>query len=361
MLPAFNTSGPCNLAEHYMLSPEPRFRGVMRLVGERKYFTLHAGRQTGKSTSAKWLVRSYNAGDTYRALWVDLQSAREKPDVGIAMVEVLQCFTDATTRLHGLVQAPTEEECERMLRKPSHAVLLWLRQMASQCPKPLVVLIDEADGLVGPAMVSFLTQIRAGYTDRDDLPFPHSIALIGQRQVRDYVFSQEGGRVVTRAGLTSDFNITAEAVTLRAFTKEEVFELLHQHTTQTGQRWEPAAMELIYELSQGHPWLVNAMANQVVNLEVEDRAVAVTAEHVVAAKETILLEGSSHVDSLAARLHEARVRRVMEPMLAGGRAIGDPLHDDFSYVLGLGLIAKIDGEYQIANPIYRELIPRMLS
>ena len=69
----------------------------------------------------------------------------------------------------------------------------------------------------------------------------------------------------------------------------------------------------------------------------------------------------SHVDSLAARLREDRVRRVLAPMLAGGRAIGDPLHDDFSYVLGLGLIAKIDGEYQIANPIYRELIPRMLS
>ncbi len=120
-------------------------------------------------------------------------------------------------------------------------------------------------------------------------------------------------------------------------------------------------MERLYELSQGHPWLVNAMANQVVNLDVEDRAVAVTAEHVEVAKETILLDGRSHVDSLAARLREDRVRGVMEPMVAGGRAIGDTLDDDFAYVLGLGLIAKIDGKYQIANPIYRELILRMLS
>ena len=88
---------------------------------------------------------------------------------------------------------------------------------------------------------------------------------------------------------------------------------------------------------------------------------AVTAEHVEAAKETIILARRSHVDSLAARLHEDRVRRVIEPMLAGGRAIGDMLNDDFSYVMGLGLIANIDGEHQIANPIYREIIPRVLS
>ena len=116
MRPSFNTSGPCVPGKHYLLSPEPRFRGVMELIDEEKYFTLHAGRQTGKSTSARWLVRSYNAGDTYRALWVDMQSAREKPDVGIAMVEVLQCFTDATTRLHGLVQGPTRARCERQVR-----------------------------------------------------------------------------------------------------------------------------------------------------------------------------------------------------------------------------------------------------
>ena len=43
---------------------------------------------------------------------------------------------------------------------------------------------------------------------------------------------------------------------------------------------------------------------------------AVTAAHVEAAKETIISERRSHVDSLAARLHEDRVRRVIEPMLA---------------------------------------------
>ena len=43
-------------------------------------------------------------------------------------------------------------------------------------------------------------------------------------------------------------------------------------------------MDLTYQLSQGHPWLVNAMADQPVNRDVNDRSVAVTAEHAEAAK-----------------------------------------------------------------------------
>jgi len=51
----------------------------------------------------------------------------------------------------------------------------------------------------------------------------------------------------------------------------------------------------------------------------------------------------------------------MEPMLAGARVSGDVLDDDFAYVRDLGLIARPEGQYEIANPIYREVIPRALT
>ena len=54
---SFNTTGPCRPGEHYMLPPERRLGRVMRFVGDRKYFTLHAGQQTGKTTSLIWLER----------------------------------------------------------------------------------------------------------------------------------------------------------------------------------------------------------------------------------------------------------------------------------------------------------------
>src|SRR5262245_21339748 len=55
--PSFNTAGPCIPGEHYMLPPERRLTRVLTLIEDRKYFTLHAGRQTGKTTSLMWLER----------------------------------------------------------------------------------------------------------------------------------------------------------------------------------------------------------------------------------------------------------------------------------------------------------------
>jgi hypothetical protein len=210
-------------------------------------------------------------------------------------------------------------------------------------------------------MVSFLTQLRDGYISRSWIPFPQSMALIGMRQVRDYALSAEERRAVTWLGTTSPFNITAEAATLEPFTRENVHELLLQHTEHTGQKWETAGLDLIYDLSQGHPWLVNAMADQIVNRDVEDRSVTVTAAHVETAEETIIRERRTHIDSLLARLREDRVRRVIEPMLIGGQVSGDSMEDDFVYVMGLGLVTKQQGQLRVANPIYREVIVRALT
>ncbi|HSN99424.1 MAG TPA: hypothetical protein VLS89_14105, partial [Candidatus Nanopelagicales bacterium] len=240
-------------------------------------------------------------------------------------------------------------------------MLNYLRRLSTVVKQPLVILCDEADGLLGTAMVSFLTQLRAGYIDRSNAPFPASVVLVGQRQVRDDALSMEQRRTVAWLGTASPFNITAEAMTLGPFTEAEVGELLAEHTAATGQRFAPEAVARIFALGQGHPWLTNAMADQIVRRDVKDRAVAITAEHVDAAKETIVLERRSHIDSLVARLHEPRVRRVIEPMLMGSRLPADLLDDDLSYVVGLGLVTLRHRHAEIANPIYREVIPRALT
>jgi len=48
----FNTAGPVNCADHYCLPPLERFDlgEVLMLIEQRKYFVLHAPRQTGKTT-----------------------------------------------------------------------------------------------------------------------------------------------------------------------------------------------------------------------------------------------------------------------------------------------------------------------
>lgn len=103
--------------------------------------------------------------------------------------------------------------------------------------------------------------------------------MIGLRPVRDYAHAQAEGRAVSWLGATSPFNISTEAATLGPFTRDEVAELLAQHTQLTGQRFEEAAAERIFALGVGHPWLTNAMADQTVACDVGDRALALTAAH----------------------------------------------------------------------------------
>ncbi|MCX4242307.1 ATP-binding protein [Paraliomyxa miuraensis] len=361
MLPFFNTSGPCIPGEHYMLPPERRLGHVLELIEGRRYFTLHAGRQTGKTTSAMWLADHLEGTGQWHALWIDLETARETPDVGEAMTAILAAFDRALAWRHPQQPRPEAEERAAMLAVPKGALLAYLTRLAELSPRPLVLLIDEADGLVGEAMVSFLTQIRHGYIERSRVPFPASLVLVGQRQVRDYALRQEDRKALAWLGTTSPFNITAEATTLGPFTEAEVGELLAQHTAVAGQRFCPEAVAKIWELGRGHPWLTNALADQIVRRDVKERSVEVTAAHVEAAKETIILERRTHIDSLVARLREDRVRRVIAPMITGGRVAQDVLHDDFSYVVGLGLVCLRDGHWELANPIYREIVPRALT
>jgi hypothetical protein len=361
MFPFFNTSGPCIPGEHYMLPPQRRLHDVLALIEGRRYFTLHAGRQTGKTTSAMWLEDHLNATGRWRAVWVDLEIAREKPDVGRAMTTILAAFERALAFRHPEWPRPQADEHAAMLATPDSALLTYLTRLAGLDPLPLVLLLDEVDGLVGEAMVSFLTQLRHGYIERSRVPFPASVVLVGQRQVRDYALRDEGRQTLTWLGTTSPFNITAEATTLGPFTEHEVTELLEQHTETTGQRFSPEATARIGELGCGHPWLTNALADQIVRRDVSDRTVEIVAAHVEAAKEALILERRTHIDSLVARLREDRVRRILAPMLVGDRATDDVLDDDFAYVLDLGLIRARGGRYEIANPIYAEVLPRALT
>jgi hypothetical protein len=90
---------------------------------------------------------------------------------------------------------------------------------------------------------------------------------------------------------------------------------------------------------------------------VPDRAVTITSAHVDAAKEILIARQDTHLDSLAERLREPRVRQILEPILAG-RALGNVPDDDLRFVQDLGLVRlSPEGGLEVSTPIYREVIP----
>jgi hypothetical protein len=221
----------------------------------------------------------------------------------------------------------------------------------------VVLLLDEIDELYDETLLSVLRQLRAGYIHRPRR-FPQSVALIGLRDVRDYRARLRPE--VDSLGTSSPFNIKVESLTLRNFTAEEIGELYDQHTADTGQAFTAEAKALAWELTRGQPWLVNALARQAVETLVSDREQPIEPRHFDRAKEILIERRDTHIDSLVDRLREPRVRRIIEPILAGEMLSPDVLDDDIQFVEDLGLVARSAG-LEIANPIYREIIPRALS
>jgi len=161
----------------------------------------------------------------------------------------------------------------------------------------------------------------------------------------------------------SAFNVKAKSLRLGDFAAAEVSALLGEHTRETGQVFTPEARQRVWDLTRGQPWLVNALAYRVCfeMPEGRDRTRPVTVDLIDQAKEYLIVERVTHLDQLADKLREERVRRVIEPMLAGTQMEGVP-EDDRQYLVDLGLLRRDGaGGLVVANPIYREVLPRALA
>ncbi len=358
----FNTAGPVRCERHYCLPPLARFEldEILSLIDQEKYFVLHAPRQTGKTSSLLALMEYLNRQGQYHCLYFNVevaQAAREDIQQGMQAIlnEMANRARDSLQdtflieRVSGLL---TQSGPHLALNS---ALTLW----AQASPKPIVLLIDEIDSLIGDTLISVLRQLRAGYDKRPGI-FPQSIVLGGVRDVRDYRIHSNREKTIITGG--SAFNVKAESLRLGNFTQAEVKTLYRQHAQETGQIFEDDALSLAWELTRGQPWLVNALGYETCfkMKEGRDRSKPVTVEMMVEAKERLILRRETHLDQLADKLQEERVRKVIEPILAGQTLPELLAEDDVQYVRDLGLITT-KGQLRIANDIYREVIPRSLT
>jgi hypothetical protein len=307
------------------------------------------------------LMEALNRQGKYRCLYINVeiaQAARE--DVDAAMRAILgelssrardylndlypMQITQAALATHGGAGALNE------------VLTLW----ASHSVQPLVLLIDEIDSLIGDTLIAVLRQLRSGY-DKRPAHFPQTIVLCGVRNVQDYRIHSSREKTVITGG--SAFNMRAASLRLGDFTQPEMEHLCHEHTVETGQLFTEDALAQLWWLTQGQPWLVNALGYETCFTipAGRDRSQPITAALVLEAKERLILRRETHLDQLADKLSEERVKRVIEPVLSGE---GDPTlipTDDIDYVRDLGLIKAHAPQLEIANPIYQEVIPRELT
>jgi hypothetical protein len=337
-----------------MLPAEARLPDLLTWVEQRQYFVVHAARQTGKTTAMRAFAERLRALG-YAAVWATLEECQGFTDVADAEPLWLAALDGACAVLPPDLRPPPRSTVGN--REVGSRLRQWLTDWCAAVDAPVVLLLDEADVVSGPALVNLLRQLRAGFTERSTRRFPDSIALIGMRDLRDYLTRAKDG-VSVQAG--SPFNIKSASLTLRNFTLAEIAALYQQHTDATGQVFSSAAVERAEFWTSGQPFLVNALARDVVT-HLASHGEPITSEHIDVAKRRLILDRVTHIDSLAERLKEDRVARIVAPILLGEPDFAvDLSSDDLAYCVDLGLL-RLNPHVEAANPIYREVMVRLLS
>lgn len=354
----FNIAGPVIPGKHYVLPLRLDYEKVRELIDMSYYFILHAPRQTGKTSAIFQFITRLREENAYTPLYVNVEPAQTaRGDVKEGIETILALLKLRILDTYG-PHDPALALFETLADNPSTALFEFLRRWSQVAPKPIVLFIDEIDSLVGDTLISVLRQIRTGYLERPSA-FPQSICLIGVRDVKDYkIFSEEKQSMVIGG---SAFNIKAESLILSNFSEEEVRKLYRQHTDETGQVFTDDAISYAFEQTQGQPWLVSALAFQATMRDVRDRTIPITKEVMERAREALILRRDTHLDVLIDRLKEERVAHIIDAVLAGLRKPAPFPSEDVKYATDLGLISQQNGVLQIANPIYREVIPRELT
>ena len=228
----FNTSGPNILEKHYTL---PRLHLIERgkqLVYNDRYFTIWAPRQTGKSTYFRFLAEALQK-EGYLVCHINFENYLDET---------------RTTFIERLVLA-LEQAWGLDLKELSLAQVFHKVEQVKD--KKFVLIIDEVEGINPEFFGQFLHTIRNSYHSRETHGLK-SVIFVGVSNITGVVQDN-----------ASPFNIS-DSLHVDYFTKAEVFELLEQHETETGQKFDPSVKSKIYDITVGQPGLVNGFAARLI-------------------------------------------------------------------------------------------------
>ena len=230
----FNTSGPNIPRQHYTLDRKKQLEQGVELVNDSRYFTIWAPRQTGKSTYFRQLAVELEKID-YKVAHINFESYRNAS---------LESFLKRLTR-HLKESWNVDFSKEKDISN-----IFELIENIRNCK--CILIIDEVEGINKEYFGDFLHSIRNAYHSRENHCLK-SVILVGVSNIVGIVQDN-----------ASPFNI-ADNLNVPYFTENEVYELLHQHETDTGQLFDEKVKQKIWQITAGQPGLVNGFAKVLVD------------------------------------------------------------------------------------------------
>lgn len=349
----FGTQGPVTPEKHYVIPRAGEIAEFTERLKAGRYIVISAPRQTGKTTFFQWALAALAAEDaTYLPIRLDFQSYSNLPvpDFYAALHEDIQEELHAFFQPRGNRLPEAAAEFLENARFTNHVSMRrFLNRLANLLSdRRLIFIIDEFDGIPSDAVNDFLHTLRHIYISPRTPRTPHSLGIVGIKSTTQLDYDRS----------ISPFNIQDE-FRLSNFTAEEVAELLTQHTAATGQRFEPAVIDLLYKQTVGQPFLVNRFGQLLTETLDIPKTKPIRIEHFLAAHTRILQEKNTNIQHLVTNIRrQPRFKNLLMHIATYQTGIRFNLYDDtISELTTYGVIVRgSDGQCEIANPIYQQAI-----
>lgn len=209
---------------------------------------------------------------------------------------------------------------------------------------PLVFLVDGLQECSAAVAALILQQLSPFHEDAAGEGL--GLLIAGRGSLR-WMFPEGAPPLLNRA---AHFDLPGLTVTQVQQTAE-VFRL------KSGRTINHEAVDFIHQLTQGHPWLVNLLFEQIITLAEGETEIG--GEHVAEAKEQLIGSSASPLQRWFPFCRRPGVQRVIEPLLTASTPKYFLNHRDLDEASALGLIAGFDPP-RFANRLLEEWIPRRL-
>ena len=357
----FNTTAVCIPTEHYMVNIDDRLKQIKQLVDENKYFTINRARQYGKTTTLRALYR-YLKSEYYVVLMdfqtfgsIDFES--EHTFAGAFANSFVRLFLRNDTVLNKLNDLLSKLTTDSQNENFSLRILFNdLKDICSVSDKPIVLMIDEVDSAANnQVFLDFLSQLRAGYIDRDLEPTFKSVILAGVYDIKNLkhkLRNEDEHKYNSPWNIAADFNVDM------SFSEKDICGMLsdYEHDQYTGMDIDQMS-GLIYSYTSGYPYLVSRIC-QIMDEKLPEKYLSKqdiwTADGFNSAIRILLSEKNTLFESLSEKLNSyPKLADMLKTLLFTGKTIVYNYYEESINIATMfGFVRDNNGVLVISNRIF---------
>jgi len=185
----FNTFGPVNPEEHYVVSRAEELADFIKRVKLGRYIVIFAPRQTGKTTFFQWALDALatDTSETYFPIELNFEVYEDYAASEFYASLYKRIYEEIKYVFQKRSIAPSEalNQFLESTKLTDHiAMLEFFQEFANFLgDEKLVLIIDEFDGIPQDAFRGFLRSLRSIYVQRSMRKCPYSVGIVGVKNV----------------------------------------------------------------------------------------------------------------------------------------------------------------------------------